>query len=144
MNRSVHSSIIYNSQDKETTYAHQQTTGLRRCGVYICLCVCVYIYIYNTYILYNIQTYTNTQWNISHKKEWNIAICSNLYGPRDYHTKGSKSDRKTNIWYHLYVEPKIWYKLTYLRNRKRLTDIENKLMLTKGEKGGRDKLGVWD
>ena len=34
------------------------------------------------------------------------------------------------------------YKRTYLQNRKRLTDIENKLTVTKGERGGRDKLGV--
>ena len=26
----------------------------------------------------------------------------------------------------------------------RLTDIENKLMVTRGERGGRDKLGDWD
>ena len=33
----------------------------------------------------------------------------------------------------------------YLQNRNRLTEIENKLMVTKGEMGwGRDKLGVWD
>ena len=33
---------------------------------------------------------------------------------------------------------------TYLRNRKRLTDTEHKLMVTKGEReGGKDKLGVW-
>ena len=36
------------------------------------------------------------------------------------------------------------YKGTYSQNRNRLTDIENKLMVTKGEKGRRDKLGVWD
>ena len=24
---------------------------------------------------------------LSHKKEWNNAICSNIDGPRDYHTK---------------------------------------------------------
>ena len=30
---------------------------------------------------------------LSHKKEWNNAICSNIDGPRDYHTKWSKSDR---------------------------------------------------
>ena len=41
----------------------------------------------------------------SHKKEWNNAICSNMNGPRDYHTEWSKSDREINIiWYHLYVE----------------------------------------
>ena len=38
------------------------------------------------------------------KKEWNIAICSNMDGPRDYHTKWSKP--KTNIIYHLHVESK--------------------------------------
>ena len=31
---------------------------------------------------------------------------------------------------------------TYLQNRNRLTDIENKLMITKVEVG--DKLEVWD
>ena len=34
--------------------------------------------------------------------------------------------------------------MNYLQTRKRLTDLENKLMVTKGESGGRDKLGVWD
>ena len=33
----------------------------------------------------------------------------------------------------------------YLQNRNRLTDIENKFMVTKGETcGWRDKLGVWE
>ena len=30
---------------------------------------------------------------LSHKKEWNNAICSNMDGPRDYHTKWSKPDK---------------------------------------------------
>ena len=30
---------------------------------------------------------------LSHKKEWNNAICSNMGGPRDYHTKWSKSEK---------------------------------------------------
>ena len=43
----------------------------------------------------------------SHKKQWNHAICSTLDGPRDYHTKWSKSDRERQIsWQHLYVESK--------------------------------------
>ena len=37
---------------------------------------------------------------------------------------------------HLYVESKKWYKWTYLQNRNRVTDAENKLMVTKGEVGG--------
>ena len=71
---------------------------------------------------------------LSHKKEWYNAICSNMDGPRDYYTKWSQT--KTNIiWYHSYVESnfKKWYKWTYLQNRNRLTDIENKLMVTKEE-----------
>ena len=31
------------------------------------------------------------------KKEWNNAVCSNMEGPRDYHTKWSKSDRERKI-----------------------------------------------
>ena len=43
---------------------------------------------------------------------------------------------KTNImWYCLYVESKIWHRWTYLQNRNRLTDIENKLMVTEGQGG---------
>ena len=30
---------------------------------------------------------------LSHKKEWNNAICSNMNGPRDYHTKWGKPDK---------------------------------------------------
>ena len=51
------------------------------------------------------------------------------------------SQRKTNIiWYHLYMESKIWHKWTYLWNRNRLTDIENRLAVTEGEggRGGKD------
>ena len=31
------------------------------------------------------------------KKEWNVAICSNMDRPRDCHTKWSKSDRERQI-----------------------------------------------
>ena len=30
---------------------------------------------------------------LGHKKEWNNVICSNMDGPRDHHTKWSKSDK---------------------------------------------------
>ena len=30
---------------------------------------------------------------LSHKKEWNNAICSNIDGPRDYHIKWNKSEK---------------------------------------------------
>ena len=46
-----------------------------------------------------------------------------------------KSDRERQIKHHLYVESKIWHKWTYLPNRNRLTDIENRLVVVGG--GGR-------
>ena len=47
------------------------------------------------------------------------------------------SQTKTNtICYHLYVESKIRHKWTYLWNRNRPTDIENRLVVAKGEGAG--------
>ena len=67
------------------------------------------------------------------KKEWNNAICSNMDGLRDYYVKWSKSDRERQISYGItYMwNLKKWYKWTYIQNRNRLTDIENKLMVTR-------------
>ena len=66
-------------------------------------------------------------------------------GPRDCHTKWSKPGRdKYHIISLIYgILKKDTNKWTYLQNRNRLTDIENKLMVTKGERSGRDKLEVW-
>ena len=55
----------------------------------------IYLYLYNGILL-------------SHKKEWNDAIFSNMDGPRDYHTKWSKSER----------ERQIPYDITYMWNLK--------------------------
>ena len=85
-----------------------------------------YMYIYNGILL-------------SHKKEWNNAICSNIDGPRDYHTKWSKSDRDRQISYditYMWNLKKRWYKWTYLQNRNKPTDIENKLMDTNEQREG--------
>ena len=43
------------------------------------MCVYIYIYIY-------IYTYIYNGILLSHKKEWNNTICSNIDGPRNYHT----------------------------------------------------------
>ena len=44
--------------------------------------------------------------------------------------------QKENDKYHMiYMETKIWHKLTCLQNRKRLTDIENRLVVAKREEG---------
>ena len=69
-----------------------------------------------------------------------------MNGPGDYHNTGIKSDRVRQIYDITYMQNlKRWYKWTYLEKRDRLTEFENKLMVTKGEKWGRgDKLGDWD
>ena len=83
---------------------------------------------------------------LSHKKEWNNAVCSKMDATRDDHTKWSKSERERQIYDIAYMwNLNKWYKWTYLQNRNRVTDVENKLMVYQGEKGrGRDKSGNWD
>ena len=43
----------------------------------------------------------NTQWNVIQPYKRKNAICSNMDGPRDYHTKWSKSDRERQIPYYI-------------------------------------------
>ena len=70
MHSNIHCSTIYNSQDMEAAEM-SINRWMDKEGV---------IYIHNGMLL-------------SHKKEWNNAICSNMDGPRDYHTKWSKSKK---------------------------------------------------
>ena len=36
---------------------------------------------------------------LSYEKEWNNAICSNMDGPRDFHTKQKASQKKKDKYY---------------------------------------------
>ena len=105
------------------------------------VCMCIYIYIY-THIHTHTHTHTQMEYYSAIKK-WNNAICSNMDGPRDDNTKWTKSDRERQISYGTTFlwNLKKWYKWTDVQNRNRLTDTENKLMVTKGAREGRDKLG---
>ena len=90
---------------------------------------------------------------LRHKKEWNNAICSNMAGPRDDHTKQSKPDRERQIsWYRLYVGSKKYdtNELIYKTENKK-KKIQMSLYIKQTQKtnlwllkGGRDKSGVWD
>ena len=65
-------------------------------------------------------------------------------GLRDYQAKWSKSKRERQIPYDItYMESKIWHKGTYLWNRNRHIDIENRCGCQGGEKVGEDGVGVW-
>ena len=76
---------------------------------------------------------------LGHKKEWNMPFAAAWMG-LEMIILSEVSQTKTNIiWYHLCTESKKkWYKWTYLQNRNRLTDLENKLMVTKGKNGGEE------
>ena len=74
MHPNVHCSNIYNSQDMETT--------ARDRGINTECEVCLYNGI-----------------SLSHKKEWDNTICSNVNEPRHYHTKWSNSDKYHMISY---------------------------------------------
>ena len=47
------------------------------------------------------MVYMDNGISLSHKKEWNNAICNNMDGLRDYHTKWRKSEEKNSIWWYL-------------------------------------------
>ena len=101
---------------------------------------CAYTHIY-TCIHTHTHTRTHNEILLSHKK-WSNVIWSNIDGPRDHYTKWSQVImREINTIYHLHVEAKIRLKGTYLWDRKRFTNIESRLVVTKGEV--RKGLGVW-
>ena len=64
-------------------------------------------------------------------------------GPGDYHTKWSNSERERQILYKIPYMGNLrkWYKWTYLQNRNRLTDIENKTYDFQRDKE-QDKFGI--
>ena len=65
--------------------------------------VCEYIYIH---------TYNGILF--SHKNEWNSAICNNMDLESILLNEVSQKGETNTIWYHLYVESKIWHKWIYL------------------------------
>ena len=61
-----------------------------------------------------------------------------MNGTRDCHNEWSKSDIKGQISYDtssMQYLKKV-YKWVYLQNRNKITDVENKFIVTKGERGG--------
>ena len=54
------------------------------------------------------------------------------------HTKKVRKRTINTLWYHSYVESKIWHRWTYLQSRNRLTDTENGLVVAKVRRGDWD------
>ena len=99
---------------------------------------CIYIHTRTVYVLVYIYVYTHKYNEIllSHETEGNNAICTNVDGSRDYHTKWNKSERERQIlWYHLYVGSEVRPKWTYLWNRNRLIALEGVKVEGEGRRG---------
>ena len=45
------------------------------------------------------NTHTHNGLLVIHKKEWNLTICSNINGSREYYAKWNKSDKERQILY---------------------------------------------
>jgi len=103
--------LYHNSQDMETTLSvHWQMNGLRRCGP----------------VEYSAITKNEIMPFAATRMQLEILIPS----------EASQKEKYKHIRYHLYVESKIQHKWTYPQNRNRLTDMENRLVVAKGEEGG--------
>ena len=76
-----------------------------------------------------------------HTKEQNNAIFSNMDGPRDYHTKWSKSDKDK---YHLISQNLIKNDTNGLIYKiETVTDLKIKHVYQSGDVGGRDCWIIW-
>ena len=73
-----------------------------------CLCVCV---------PHMMCIYTHNGMLLSHKKEQNNVICSNMVD-LEIIILSEESQRNINIWYYLYVESKNRYRWTFIYKQK--------------------------
>ena len=72
---------------------------------------------------------------LSHKKEWNNVICSNMDGPRQYHIKWRQ--RNTNvIWYFLYLESKKIIQMNLYAKQKQTHRYRKQIYGYQSGKGG--------
>ena len=125
MHPNVHWSTIYKSQDMEATEM-SITRGMDKEDV---------VHIYNGILL-------------GHEKEWNNVIFSNVDGPRDYHTRWSKSDRERQIYDITHMWHQIFFKkilMTLFTKQKQTYRYQKQTYgYQRGNMAGRDKSGVWD
>lgn len=136
----IYSSIIYNSQDMEAAQLFLHW-GIKKRW---CVCVCTYICIH-TYMCIYVYTHTHTHNGLfSHEKEWNIAICEDMDGTREYNAKWT-SQRQIS-WFHTYVEFKKQNK--WAKGKRQTDKPKNRLLIMEYKHGyqgggGGDVLNRW-
>ena len=71
---------------------------------------------------------------LSHKNEWDHAICSNMDGHRYYHTKWSKSEREIKISHDItYIK---MIQMNLFTKQKQPHRLQKQTWLLKGKGGG--------
>ena len=74
------------------------------------------------------------------KKEWNITVCDNLDGPRDYHYKWYKPDKDKYNIISLICRIVINNTNQFIYKTETVSQTENKFMVAKGEREHEGKL----
>ena len=81
------------------------------------------------YIYTHIDIYIYNGILFSRKKKWNNAIYRNMDGPRDYHTKWSKPDRKRQMSYDIaymrYLKKKLSVQMNLFTKQKETHRYKN-------------------
>ena len=106
----------------------------------VCVCISVSMYISRLNPCPSTEDWINKMWHI-YIMEYYLAIKKNEIMPfaatwmqLEIFILSEVRNRKTDTtWCHFYVESKIWHKWMYLQNRNRLKDMENRLVVAKGE-----------
>ena len=114
----------------------------KRCGIYI----------WNTFgiLQWNIMEYYwdimkyNNGMLLSHKKEWNYAICRDTDGPRDWHREWSKSDNERQILYHINYMWNLKKGYKWLTKQKQTYRLQKQTYHYQRRKVEGDKLAGWD
>ena len=69
------------------------------------------------------------------RKEWNLAILDNMDGSESVMLSEISQRKTNNVWFYLHLESEKQNKRTNLKNRNRLIDTENKLVVARGDGG---------
>ena len=119
MHSNIHSSLIYNYQDIETTQVSINRWMDKEDVVHI----------YNRILL-------------SHKKEQNFATCSNMNGLGGHYAKWNKLEEDKYCRYHLYTESKKVQQTSRYNKKEADSDIESKPVVTSWGLGGNIGVGI--
>ena len=87
-----------------------------------------------------------TQWTATQPYKEQNAICSNMVRTTDSHTKGSKSEKETQIICYITSIWNVIYstKVIHIQKGSKRMDMEKRLMVAKGEEEGEGWTGsLW-